>query len=46
MKIIAGVAAAWLAALASQASAQARVGFPDQICDVTHYGARGTVLCG
>src|SRR5688500_19184752 len=42
MKIVAGVAAAWLAILASQASAQARVGFPDRTCDVTRYGARGT----
>jgi polygalacturonase len=42
MKTIACIAAVLLACLGSSASAQARVSFPDRVCDVTRYGAKGT----
>ncbi|HEX9947014.1 MAG TPA: glycoside hydrolase family 28 protein [Allosphingosinicella sp.] len=42
MKTLACAAAALLACVASGASAQARVSFPDRVCNVTSYGARGT----
>jgi len=44
MKTIACVAAAFLACLGARASAQARVSFPDRVCDVTRHGAKGTRL--
>ena len=42
MKALAYVAAALLACLGSRLSAQAQVSFPDRVCDVTRYGAKGT----
>ncbi|HEY0131186.1 MAG TPA: glycoside hydrolase family 28 protein [Allosphingosinicella sp.] len=42
MKTGSCVAAALFACLASPAWAQARVSFPERVCDVTRYGARGT----
>ncbi|HYG47507.1 MAG TPA: glycoside hydrolase family 28 protein [Allosphingosinicella sp.] len=42
MKTISCVAATLVACLGSEASAQARVSFPDRICDVRTYGAKGT----
>jgi polygalacturonase len=43
VKTVAYAAAALLLACAgSSAVAQARVSFPDRVCDVTRYGARGT----
>lgn len=44
MKTIACVAAALFACLGARASAQAQVSFPDRVCDVTSYGAKGTRL--
>jgi polygalacturonase len=40
--LLAAAAAAGAAALPAAALAQAKVAFPDRICDITRYGAKGT----
>jgi polygalacturonase len=42
MKVPIWIAAAFLVCLGAPAWAQAEVSFPDRVCDVTRYGARGT----